>query len=89
MSNYNDDNDDDLDPIVMMPQPGLVRVYNSAGTFQGAYKLFSSNRMYVAGGAATNEQGLFTAADNAIPGSWDSTANSGRWASRPCAIGSA
>lgn len=65
--------------LIHATQPGLVRVYNSTGTFQGAYKLFSSKRMYVAGGTATVEGNLFTHSDNVLPSQWNSPANSARW----------
>lgn len=47
-------------------QPGMVRVYNPDGTFNAAYKLYSSQRM-----KETGDENDLLSANNMAPSNWD------------------
>lgn len=64
-----------LERTIHSTQPGMVRVYNAAGVFKRAHKLYSSSQMIVAGGT---EAVLFTGTQM-VPTDWNSAANKARY----------
>jgi uncharacterized protein (TIGR02600 family) len=64
-----------LERTIHSTQPGMVRVYNAAGIFQRAHKLYSSSKMIVSGGT----EAVLFASDQMIPTDWNANANKARY----------